>query len=198
MTGGMISKRRRAGQARCQQMGLRMVSGGHASENMAARSGGDGRNRAGGGQEATLAGWAGAGQRDSHWVVGWEGRAPALGREWQGAQSSQGATELVFSGPALGKMQGEAAGGTGDASSQGEEASSEGLGGYQLLAQTDAPRPAGQRASIQSNVYWLIKDETSHGCYAGGQTAVREVRHPWFRRNMRSGYHRKIETIWSG
>ena len=31
-------------------------------------------------------------------------------------------------------------------------------------------------ASIQSKVYWLIKDETSLGCYAGGQTAVREVR----------------------
>ena len=57
LTRGMISKRRRAGQARCQQMGLRMVSGGHASENMAASSGGDGRNRQGGRQAATLAGW---------------------------------------------------------------------------------------------------------------------------------------------
>ena len=41
-------------------------------------------------------------------------------------------------------MQGETAGLAGDASGQGEEASPKGLGGYQLLTQTDARGPAGQ------------------------------------------------------
>ena len=41
-------------------------------------------------------------------------------------------------------MQGEAAGLARDASGQGEEASSEGLGGCHRLAQTEARRPAGQ------------------------------------------------------
>ena len=41
-------------------------------------------------------------------------------------------------------MQSEAARLAGDASGQGEEASSEGLGGYQLLTQTDARGPARQ------------------------------------------------------
>ena len=66
------------------------------------------------------------------------------GRPWQGSQSCQGATELVFPGPALGKMQSEAALRAGEASSEGEEASPEGLGGYQVLAQTDAGGPACQ------------------------------------------------------
>ena len=69
------------------------------------------------------------------------------GWEWQGSQSSEGATELVFPGPALGKMQSEAAGGrcrTGEPSGHREEASSEGLGGHHRLAQTEARRPAGQ------------------------------------------------------
>ena len=70
--------------------------------------------------------------------------APRSGRERQGAQSSQGATELVFPGPALGKMRGEAARRAGEASGEGEEAPSEGLGGYDLLAQADARGPAGQ------------------------------------------------------
>ena len=74
------------------------------------------------------------------------GRTPTVpsGRERQGAESSQGLHELVLPGPALGKMQGEAAGPAGDASSQGEEASPEGLGGKDLLAQTGARRPAGR------------------------------------------------------
>ena len=46
--------------------------------------------------------------------------------------------------PALWQMQGEAARRAGKASSQGEEASPQGLGGHQLLAQTDACRPTGQ------------------------------------------------------
>ena len=41
-------------------------------------------------------------------------------------------------------MQSEAARRAGEPSGEGEEASSEGLGGYQLLTQTDARGPAGQ------------------------------------------------------
>ena len=61
--------------------------------------------------------------------------APPSGRERQGSQPGQGATELGFPGPALGKMQCEASG-------EGEQAPPEGLGGYQLLTQTDAHGPA--------------------------------------------------------
>ena len=64
--------------------------------------------------------------------------------EWQGAQSGQGAAELVFPRPALGKMQGEAARRAGEPSGQGEETPPEGLGGDQLLTETDAGGPAGQ------------------------------------------------------
>ena len=71
------------------------------------------------------------------------GRAPS-GRKWQGSQSSEGATELGFPGPALWKMQSEAARRVGEPSGEGEEASSEGLGGYQLLTQTEPRGPAGQ------------------------------------------------------
>ena len=37
-----------------------------------------------------------------------------------------------------------------------------------------------------------MKRETGQGCYADWQTAVREVWHPWFRRNTRYGCRRKI------
>ena len=79
-------------------------------------------------------------------MAGWRvsGRRPPSGWEWKGSQSSQGATELVFPGPALGKMQSEAMRRAGEPSGEGEEASSEGLGGYDLLTQTDARRPASQ------------------------------------------------------
>ena len=83
-------------------------------------------------QEA-LADWAGASLR-GRWV-GWRvsgGRAPS-GREWQGAQSGQGTIELGFPRPALWQMQCEAACRAGDPSGQGEEPSSEGLGGHHLL-----------------------------------------------------------------
>ena len=43
----------------------------------------------------------------------------------------------------LGKMQGEAARRAGEPSRQGEEPPPEGLGGHDLLAQTDSRRPAG-------------------------------------------------------
>ena len=65
-------------------------------------------------------------------------------RERQCAQSGEGTTELVLPGPALGEMQGETARLAGEPSSQGEEASPEGLGGGHRLAQPDARGPAGQ------------------------------------------------------
>ena len=80
--------------------------------------------------DVQLAGWG---------SVGW---LPPSGRKWQGSQSCQGATELVFPGPALWQVQGEAARRAGEPSGDGEEAASQGLGGHQLLAQTDARRPA--------------------------------------------------------
>ena len=73
--------------------------------------------------------------------AGW---LPPSGWERQGPKSGQGAAELVFLGPTLWKMQGEAARRAGEPSGDGEEASPEGLGGHQLLAQTDARRPAGR------------------------------------------------------
>ena len=66
------------------------------------------------------------------------------GRKWQRSQSSEGATELGFPGPALGEMQSEAVRRAGEPSGHREEASSEGLGGHHLLAQTDAHCPACQ------------------------------------------------------
>ena len=79
-------------------------------------------------------------------LAGWRvsGRRAPSGWEWQGSQSSEGATELGFPGPTLGQMQGEATGRAGEPSGEGEEPSSEGLGGHHLLAQTDARRPASQ------------------------------------------------------
>ena len=79
-------------------------------------------------------------------LAGWRvsGRRAPSGWEWQGSQSGQGATELGFPGPTLGQMQGEATRRAGEPSGEGEEASSEGLGGYHLLAQPDAHGPAGQ------------------------------------------------------
>ena len=71
------------------------------------------------------------------------GRKPS-GWEGNGLQPGQGASELGFPGPAPGEMQGEALRRAGEPSGQGEEPPSEGLGGCQLLAETDAGRPAGQ------------------------------------------------------
>ena len=72
------------------------------------------------------------------------GRQAPSGRKWQGSQSSEGATELGFPGPTLGQIQSEAARRAGEPSGEGEEAASQGLGGHDLLAQTDARRPACQ------------------------------------------------------
>ena len=74
------------------------------------------------------------------------GSAPAVpsGRKWKGSQSCQGAIELGFPRPTLGQMQSEAARRAGEPSGEGEEASSQGLGGHHLLTQTDARCPASE------------------------------------------------------
>ena len=79
-------------------------------------------------------------------MAGWRvsGRRPPSGWEWKGSQPCQGATELVFPGPTLGQMQSEATRRAGEPSGQGEEAASQGLGGYQLLTQTDTHGPASE------------------------------------------------------
>ena len=77
-------------------------------------------------------------------LAGWRvsgGRAPS-GGERQRSESSEGATELGFPWPTLGQMQSEAARRAGEPSGHGKEAASQGLGGHDLLAQTDARRPA--------------------------------------------------------
>ena len=66
------------------------------------------------------------------------------GREWQGSQPGQSASELVFPRPMPWEMQYETAGPAGDASGQGEEAAPEGPGGHHPLVQADARGPAGQ------------------------------------------------------
>ena len=72
-------------------------------------------------------------------VAGWPS-----GREWNGSQPGQGASELGFPRPAPGEMQSEAARRAGDPSGQGEEPPPEGLGGRDLLAQTGPRCPTGQ------------------------------------------------------
>ena len=48
--------------------------------------------------------------------------------------------------------------------------------------------------SIESILYWQVKRGAGQGCYADWQTVVREVRHPWFRRNTQYGCRRKIRS----
>ena len=70
------------------------------------------------------------------------GRVRRLGdQEGSGRAHRPGRSELVLPGPALGQVQGEAAGRAGEPSGQGEEASPQ---VYQRLAQTDARGPARQ------------------------------------------------------
>ena len=85
------------------------------------------------------------------------GRPPTAlsGWEWQLSQSCRGATELVFSGPALGQMQSEPSG-------DRAEASSEGLGGYQLLAQTDAARSSGPATVLAVKKDGQFRRDTNH------------------------------------
>ena len=72
------------------------------------------------------------------------GRRVPSSRKWQGSQSSEGATGLGFPGPALGKMQGEAARRVGEPSGDRKEPPPQGLGGYDLRTQTEPRGPAGQ------------------------------------------------------
>ena len=96
-------------------------------------------------QQETLADRAGASWRGRS-VVRWMAQTPALpsGRKWNRSQPCQGAAELGFPGPALGKMQSEAARRACEPSRQGEESPQEGLDGDHLLTQADARSPAGQ------------------------------------------------------
>ncbi len=71
-------------------------------------------------------------------------RIAPSGWEWDGSQSGQGESGLLSPGPAPGKMQSESARRAGEPSHQTEEPSPEGLGGHDLLAQTNSRRPAGQ------------------------------------------------------
>ena len=81
--------------------------------------------------------WRESGRQLGSWVDGMDAVR-------KGAQSRQCAAELVFPGPALGKMQGEEPGLAGEPSGQGEEAPPQGLGGHRLLPQTYAGCPTGQ------------------------------------------------------
>ena len=89
------------------------------------------------------------------------------GVEWLAV--GPGATELGFPGPALGKMQGEAAGRAGDSSGEGEEPPPEGLGGHHLLTQTGPRCPTGQ--VMRHHLY-----RQPGG--VGGETARRHVVQP--------------------
>ena len=66
------------------------------------------------------------------------------GRERNGLQPGQGATELGFPRPAPGEMQSEAVRRAGDPSHQSEDPPPEGLGDQGPLAQTNPRRPAGE------------------------------------------------------
>ena len=103
---------------------------------MEAHSGDGGRNQQGKSQEVTLADRAGgesAGQPLESLLGGsGSGGAVRLRGEW------------LAIGPALGKMQGEAARRAGEPSGESEEPPPEGLSGYQVLAQTDTGCPAGE------------------------------------------------------
>ena len=76
-------------------------------------------------------------------VAGWPS-----GRERNGLQPGQGATELGFPRPAPGEMQSEAARRAGDPSHQSEDPPPEGLGDHGPLAQTNPRRPAVQVIAI--------------------------------------------------
>ena len=137
---------------------------------MAARSGGVGLDSPSSMRQETLEDRPGANLRGG-WAVWWMGQAPPppSGREWQGAQSGQGTSELGFPGPVLWQMQCEAARRAGDPSGQGEDPSSEGLGGHDLLPQADARCPAGEVVG-----HYLYREPGA----VGGETARGHVVQP--------------------
>ena len=126
--------------------------------------------------------------RPGVWRHGGQVKTPrtASGREGQDSQSRQGRAELVLPGPALREMQGETACFAGDASGQGEEASSEGLGGHYLLTQTDVRCPAGQVCAITCTAArrrWRRSGKAASSAFPGhlgesrcGQVLVTAVR----------------------
>ena len=95
----------------------------------------------------------GLGWRELAGTIGCPLGGPVAGRpsggEWDGSQPGQGAAELGFPGPMLGKMQSEAARRAGDPSGQGEEPPPEGLGGH------ESARPEPMRA-VQRARLWAI------------------------------------------
>ena len=106
------------------------------------RGAGDGRD-----QRADWSGrHAGTGLAQICEVVQWTGQTPLGDQEGNGRARNRSRAELNWfcQGPSLGEIQSEATGLAGDASGQGEEASSEGLGGCHRFAQTDARCPASQ------------------------------------------------------
>ena len=74
-------------------------------------------------------------------LEGWSGASGAVRPEMEGLAIVRGRD---FPGPTLGKMQSKAAGRAGEPSRHREEPPPEGLGGYHLLAQTDARCPASE------------------------------------------------------
>ena len=90
-------------------------------------------------QQGTLATGVARDCGDVESVAGWPS-----GRERNGLQPGQGATELGFPRPAPGEMQSEAARRAGDPSHQSEDPPPESLGDHGPLAQTNPRRPAGQ------------------------------------------------------
>ena len=90
-------------------------------------------------QQGTLATGVARDCGDVGSVAGWPS-----GRERNGLQPGQGATELGFPRPAPGEMQSEAARRAGDPSHQSEDPPPEGLGDHGPLAQTNPRRPAVQ------------------------------------------------------
>ena len=87
-------------------------------------------------QQGTLATGVARDCGDVESVAGWPS-----GRERNGLQPGQGATELGFPRPAPGEMQSEAARRAGDPSHQSEDPPPEGLGDHGPLAQTNPRRP---------------------------------------------------------
>ena len=102
---------------------------------MVPRRGHGGPNSIDGGRGVSFTDWVDASwrRRSDGGSAGW---LPPSGRKWQGAQSCQGATELVLRGPALGQMQSELARRAGEPSGDREEPLPQGLGGDHVFAQT--------------------------------------------------------------
>ena len=118
-------------------------------------------------QHGTPAELVGASWR-GRWVSG--ERAPSSW-EWNGSQPVQGATDVLLPRLILGKMQSEAACRASEPSGQGEDPSSEGLGGHDPFTQADAGSPAGQ--VVRHHLYRSARRRWRRS----GRTACGSVRH---------------------